>query len=225
MLRFGRMTLFPTERRLEMDGAPIRLGGRAMDLLIHLARRPGETVSHKDLVAHVWGGARVEESNLRYQIGSLRRALNRADPATTYIVSVPGRGYTLAAEVREVSQGVKDGTAWRAVGFRRDTGEIVGRSAEIAAAVSALRSHRIVTLVGTGGVGKTTIAVAAAQGVAGGPGLTKHFVDLSAVDDPRLVPVAVAAALGVTVRTHRWLSCPPARPTGSSSSCSTTANT
>ena len=200
-LRFGPFTLVPTERRLQRDAARVRLGGRAMDVLIHLARRAGEVVGHKELVAHVWAGAQVEESNLRYQVASLRRALAQADPAGDYIVSVPGRGYTLAADVRALPADADRTAVAGARALPRDAGEVVGRSEEIAAVVSALRAHRLVTLVGVGGIGKTTVAVAAARRVSGEPGRTACFVDLSVFDDPRMVAVAVASAAGITVRT------------------------
>jgi predicted ATPase/class 3 adenylate cyclase len=73
----------------------------------------------------------------------------------------------------------------------------VGRSAERDRLRDLLRAHRLVTLVGAGGAGKTRLAVEAARVVVDEYPDGVWFVDLAAVSDPALVDVAVAAALGI----------------------------
>jgi TolB-like protein len=86
--------------RLDPTGAdvPVALGSRALDLLLLLAARGGAVVSKYDLIAEVWPGIAVEESNLTKQISALRRALDRS-PGTSCIQTVPGRGYRFVATV------------------------------------------------------------------------------------------------------------------------------
>ena len=94
---FGNYTLHPAARSLTVRGHSVVLGGRALDLLIALIDRRGELVSKKTLLELVWPGVTIEEGNLRVVIRALRRALE--DDGKTYIVTVPGRGYTFVAPV------------------------------------------------------------------------------------------------------------------------------
>jgi TolB-like protein len=86
--------------RLSPMGAevPVSLGARALDLLLLLAARGGAVVSKHDLIAEVWSGIAVEESNLTKQISALRRVLDQS-PGTSCIQTVPGRGYRFVATV------------------------------------------------------------------------------------------------------------------------------
>src|SRR5688572_13101149 len=96
-LRFGadgRFELRPAEYRLLVDGAAVPVGGRALDLLLVLAARPGELVTKGELLQQVWPGLVVEENNLRVQVNGLRRLLGEDTIAT-----VPGRGYRFSAPV------------------------------------------------------------------------------------------------------------------------------
>ena len=83
-LRFGRFELQSDERRLLVDGAPAALGGRAFDLLLALAERPGQLVGKHALMDLVWPGLVVQENNLAAQISALRKVLgderDRHDP-------------------------------------------------------------------------------------------------------------------------------------------------
>jgi len=70
--RFGRFELQADERRLLVDGAPAALGGRAFDLLLALAERPGQLVGKHVLMDLVWPGLVVQENNLAAQMSTLR---------------------------------------------------------------------------------------------------------------------------------------------------------
>ena len=72
---FGPFRLFPAERRLAREGATVRLGARALDILILLVGNAGKVVTKHELIAQVWRGVSVDESGLRAQIASLRKAL------------------------------------------------------------------------------------------------------------------------------------------------------
>jgi urea transport system substrate-binding protein len=109
-ISFGPYTLHPITRSLTLEGEPVAIGSRALDLLIALVDRRGELVSKKTLLAIVWPGVSIEEDNLKVHIMALRRALK--DDARTYVVTVPGRGYTFVAPVEvEASGAPADETA------------------------------------------------------------------------------------------------------------------
>lgn len=205
-LAFGPFTLRPGQRRLIAGSKTVKIGSRALDLLIHLVSRAGEVVGHRELTAHAWAGSQVEESNLRFQIGQLRKALAEHSDGAEYIASVPGRGYCFTGSLDPgaptIGERVAASTAHAALlaSLPPPPDGIVGRGDDVAAVSERLSLHRLATLVGPGGVGKTTVAIAAAHRViADGAGATAVFVDLTALDDASLVASAVATALGMAV--------------------------
>jgi DNA-binding winged helix-turn-helix (wHTH) protein len=94
-LVFGQFRLETAQRLLFRDDAAIRLGGRAMELLVTLTERAGEVLSHGELEARIWPCTMVEDSTLRVHIAALRRALGNE----RYIANVPGRGYSFVGNV------------------------------------------------------------------------------------------------------------------------------
>ena len=95
-ISFGPFRLLP-DRRLLLEGdKAVRLGSRALDILIALVERAGELVGKDELMARVWPNTFVEEGNLKFQIGALRRTLGGGN---RYLVNVPGRGYCFVAPV------------------------------------------------------------------------------------------------------------------------------
>src|SRR5262252_2357533 len=95
-IAFGRFLLSPHRRELRADGRPIKLGGRAFDVLMALIEARGAVVSKNTLMARVWPDRIVEENNLQWQISALRAAFG-AD--RNLIRTVSGRGYQFTAEV------------------------------------------------------------------------------------------------------------------------------
>jgi predicted ATPase/class 3 adenylate cyclase len=107
--RFGHCELQAAERRLLVGGSPAALGPRAFDLLLTLVERPGRLVGKDELMALVWPGLVVEESNLQVQISTLRKILGR-----DAIETVSGHGYRLKLPVQEVppaAPGLRPGVA------------------------------------------------------------------------------------------------------------------
>lgn len=94
-IRFRDFEIWPSARLLLRRGQAVCVGSRAFDLLVVLLRSRGEIVSKEAIVRHVWPTTLVEESNLRFQVASLRRALG---PDRELIKSIPGRGYLLASD-------------------------------------------------------------------------------------------------------------------------------
>lgn len=195
---FGPFELTPERQSLLCDGNPVRLGGRALDILTLLVERPGEIVSKGDLMARVWPSTLVEESNLKVNMSALRRTLALRPEAGPYIATVAGRGYRFVAPVHHHPGAAPPRPAPQT---RRDnlpslTTRIFGREAEIAAIRADLRATRIETIVGPGGVGKTTLATAVAEAALGDFRDGIWLVDLAALTDPLMLPLAVASAVG-----------------------------
>ncbi|OYY76411.1 MAG: hypothetical protein B7Y43_15340 [Sphingomonas sp. 28-62-20] len=97
---FEQFVLCPERQSLTKRGIPVRVGGRALDLLSALVERPGELVDKQALVARAWPTTFVDEANLKVNMASLRRALGESHAAPTFIATVVGRGYRFIAPVR-----------------------------------------------------------------------------------------------------------------------------
>jgi DNA-binding winged helix-turn-helix (wHTH) protein len=95
---FGPFRLLPGSRTLLHRGQPVECGSRAFDLLHILLLSRGSVVSKDDIVRHVWPTTCVEESNLRFQMASLRKVLGAY---RDLIKTIPGRGYLLASDPLE----------------------------------------------------------------------------------------------------------------------------
>ncbi|MBL6615737.1 MAG: winged helix-turn-helix domain-containing protein [Reyranella sp.] len=201
---FGPFRLFAAERRLEKGGKPVRLGSRALDLLLVLVERAGEIVSNREILDSVWRGVTVNESSLRFHIKTLRRALADDQRDAPYITNVSGRGYCFAAHVERLNRAETPGSnaasfdATPSLPLRRTA--IVGRTDDIEVISRELSRGRLVTIAGPGGIGKTTLAIAMAEALRAGFGNAVAFVDLAPIEDATLVLSAVASALGIVQR-------------------------
>jgi DNA-binding winged helix-turn-helix (wHTH) protein len=97
---FGHYVLSPERQLLLSRGIPVRIGGRALDLLTALVERPGELLDKDVLVSYAWPTTFVDAANLKVNMASLRRALGESHAAPKYIATVVGRGYRFIAPVR-----------------------------------------------------------------------------------------------------------------------------
>jgi DNA-binding winged helix-turn-helix (wHTH) protein len=105
---FGPFRLSITGRVLAKGSAPVRLGSRALDILIALVERPAEVVTKKELFARVWPDLVVDEGNLRYHVSALRKALGEGGSGTRYVTNVSGRGYCFVGPVLPAAPGLKE---------------------------------------------------------------------------------------------------------------------
>ena len=94
--RMGSLVLDPVARILIHDGNPLPLGERAVSILLMLVERSGQLVSKEDLIAFAWQGLAVEDSNLTVQVAALRRALALIPGGSSWIETLPRRGYRFA---------------------------------------------------------------------------------------------------------------------------------
>jgi predicted ATPase/DNA-binding winged helix-turn-helix (wHTH) protein len=201
-LVFGPFRLFSSRQLLLEGDREVRIGSRALAILSALANRRGELVGKDELIKEVWPDTFVDEANLRVHIAALRRALGDGQGGRRYLVNVPGRGYRFVAGVTEASA-LAPPAAPPSPSSRHNLptplARMIGRDAAVAAAVAALGQHRLVSLVGPGGIGKTTVALAVADAIATNANDEVRFVDLGALGDPLLVSSSIGSALGVAV--------------------------
>jgi len=197
---FGAFRLVPTERKLFLEDEAVHLGSRAFAVLVALVERAGEVVNAEDLMRLAWPGVNVEEANLRVQVGSLRKTLARGAGGHGAIETVPLRGYCFVAPVTRSRAGPAIQTA-ADVEHNLPTllTPIVGREQSVALLLGCLSDQRLVTILGPGGVGKTTVALAVARQSLAAFADGARFVDFSAIADPRLVPSALASVVGISV--------------------------
>jgi len=198
-LSFGPFQLFPARAVLLHGGAAVRLSNRALAILTALAERGGDIVSSAELMARVWPGAVVDDTTLRVHLVALRKALRHGEGGQgadcACIANVSGRGYRL---LMPVSRQPADAACAAAPPptLPRPITRLIGREPAVGAVVRELSRRRLVTLVGGGGVGKTSVALAAAQRLAGRFADGAGFVDLSGVAPAAPLADALAAGFG-----------------------------
>ena len=202
-ISFGPFQLYVSERRLEKDGSAIVLPGHAIDILILLVERAGEVVSKAELLARIWPSGKSDERNLRVYVTAIRKALDTGKPNAGHVTTVSGQGYCFVARVSGKSgqMGASDAPALGSA--RRLPAElpwIVGRDQAIEELSDRLCRERFVTIVGPGGIGKTTVAISAAHALLEHFSDAIYFFDFGAIDDPALVPTVVASAFGLAVK-------------------------
>jgi len=204
--RFLEAELHPEQRVLRVGGRDCQVGARAFDLLLALVERRDRVVPKGELLDLVWPAVIVEENNLQVHISSLRKLLGAQAIAT-----VPGRGYRFVAPLHDKTTAVEPAAA---ASPRPETDAaarppktnlpahppaLLGRADEAALLAGLLASHRLVTVVGAGGIGKSRLAQAVA---AADLERWRHgvwWIELAGLADPDLLPHAVAQPLGLSV--------------------------
>ncbi|MDY0961133.1 ATP-binding protein [Massilia sp. CFBP9026] len=215
---FGAFRLLRQARQLFLGPTPVRLGGRALELLLVLVERAGEVVSRAELERTIWPGTVVEDSCLRVHIGALRKALGDGPGASRHIANVPGRGYSFVAPVValrldaevDADASVAPPAGPRPLPLRMTS--MLGREDVMEQLRALLPRCRLVTIVGHGGIGKTTLALCLARQLQDGYADGACFVDLGILSSAIQIPDALAASLGlepdgegVRALLERWL--------------------
>jgi predicted ATPase/DNA-binding winged helix-turn-helix (wHTH) protein len=187
--RFGTFELLVRRQLLVHSGAPVRIGSRALAILTVLVEGAAGLVTKEKLIAAAWPTTFVVDSNLKVNVSNLRRALKSNDPSQDYVASVPGRGYRFVAPVHRIPIGA---------GGLPPKIPLIGRVNDLAAVQERLSKNSVVTVAGTGGIGKTVLATAAAHGVAARYPDGVSFIDLAKISAVQFIPTALAFALGLT---------------------------
>jgi predicted ATPase/DNA-binding winged helix-turn-helix (wHTH) protein len=187
---------------LESD-KPSHIGSRAMEILLALVERAGETVTKQELLARAWSNTMVDEANLRVHITALRKVLGGRQGGTQYIINVMGRGYCFVAPISPAAGSLLPPTPTFQPSAQHNLPtlltRIVGRADAIEAVALQVPMRRNVVITGPGGIGKTTVAVAAAEKLLAVYDDGVWFIDLAAIVDEERVPFAVAATLGFSI--------------------------
>jgi DNA-binding winged helix-turn-helix (wHTH) protein len=166
-ISFGPFRLLPAQQLLLEADKPLRIGSRALDILIALVERAGDLVSKEELIARAWPNTFVAEGNLRVNIAALRRLLGDGQAGNRYVANIPGRGYRFIAPVvlseAQWSSTPPSAAAERTHNLPAPLMRMVGRADIVSALMVQLPERRFITVVGPGGIGKTTVALAVAE--------------------------------------------------------------
>src|SRR5712672_3301269 len=205
IMEFGHFRIVPHRRELLADNRSIQLGGRTCDVLMALIEGQGAVVAKDALMGRVWPNRIVEESSLHVQISALRNAFGAH---RDLIRTISGRGYQFTGEIRTIAASPNTqavaGTAVSVSAPRRPptnlpepVSELIGRDVEFEEILGLTAAHRLVTLTGAGGIGKTRLGLEVARRL-----LPKFpdgvwAIELAPLSDPDLVPATVATALGL----------------------------
>ena len=181
-----RFVLDPGGFELRRDGTVVDLEPQAFDVLAVLVRNRERLVTKEELLDEVWGDRFVSESALTTRIKQLRQALGDDGRAQRFVKTVHGRGYRFVGPVELVDGSTthgplaparngddRDGDSDRdrseadhevAIGRRHNLpGErttLIGRDGDIDIVLDHVNAHRLVSLLGMGGTGKTRLATA-----------------------------------------------------------------
>ena len=198
-LRFLDFELLPGRQLLLRGGSRVQVGARALDLLDSLARRPGEVVSKAELLKEVWPNLTMEETSLRTLVRTLRKALGDGQDGARYIVSVPGRGYRFTPDVA-LDQPVRPlplAAPTPSHNLPARLSRVFGRRDVIAALTSRMEEARLLTILGPGGIGKTTVAIECARTSLDSFADGVLVVDLASTRQDHMVARTIAAALNL----------------------------
>jgi predicted ATPase/DNA-binding winged helix-turn-helix (wHTH) protein len=201
-VHFGPYRIYPGQRLVMEADQPLRLGRRAMDILLILLEHAGNVVSKQQLIAEVWPDSVVEEINLRVHMAALRKALGDGQAGQRYIVTVAQRGYSFVApySLEHVEQHPA-GDPIESNGHNlpvRHT-RLIGRQALVDNLVTQLPRQRFITLVGPGGIGKTTVALRVAEQLIGRYRDGIRLLDLAPINDPLMITSHLTTLLGLSL--------------------------
>jgi len=201
----ARVELRSAERVLLVDGRSVKLGARAFDVLEALISRRSRMVSKRELLEVVWPDVVVEENNLQVQISTLRKLLGPHAIAT-----VPGRGYRFTGALAGPGPNAPlepqppGDASVIAKGAPRSNPlaiqpTLYGRDGDVTVLCERVRAHRLVSVVGTGGIGKTVLAQVAAERLRDSFEGGVWLVGLAALGQAAQVVPAVAGVLQVPI--------------------------
>lgn len=205
---FGPFVLVPARHLLLERGQAVRIGGRALGILAALVARAGELLTKRELMSQAWPDLRVDEMTLKANVAALRRVLGDGSAAAHYIATVAGRGYRFVAPVEAgtfaaLSSEPAPTSPRHNLPVSRT--RIFGRDEVIDAIRRDLSTSRIVSIVGAGGIGKTTVALAVAERLVPDYRDGVWIVDLSPVREPSLLPNTIATTLGLSAHSASML--------------------
>jgi len=207
-MRFGPYRIFPQQRVVLEADRPLRLGRLAMDILLILLEQAGEVVSKQQLMTRVWPTSVVEDGSLRVHMAALRKALGDGQSGQRYIVTVAQRGYSFVAPFTlENSDNSPDApmtsSARHNLPMRR--ARMLGREALADRVIIQLEQHRFISLVGPGGIGKTTVALRVAEQLIDRYRDGIRLLDLAPLTDPAVIVPHLTSMLDLPLHDEKYL--------------------
>ncbi|EUB76399.1 transcriptional regulator, winged helix family [Pseudomonas sp. GM41(2012)] len=201
-IHFGPYRIYPGQRLVMEADQPLRLGRRAMDILLILLEHAGEVVSKQTLIAGVWPKSVVEDINLRVHMAALRKALGDGQAGQRYIITVAQRGYSFVApysleHIEHPPGSAASVPSGHNLPVRRT--RMIGRQSLVDSLVVQLSRQRFITLVGPGGIGKTTVALRVAEQLIGRYRDGIRLLDLAPINDPAMITVHLATLLELSL--------------------------
>lgn len=160
---FGPFRLHASERFLEKHGKPLKIGSRGLDILLTLLEHAPEIVAKRELIRRAWRKLVVDEVSLRVHVAALRKRLGDKDSSSDYIKNVPGRGYCFAGAVTWAAAAKTQTNTSTTTGLPREPLLMIGRDDLVPDLTAQLKNRRFLSIVGAGGIGKTTIALTLAH--------------------------------------------------------------
>jgi predicted ATPase/DNA-binding winged helix-turn-helix (wHTH) protein len=198
---FGRFTFDPANVALFAGGDPVRLGTIELKILNVLLERPGVLVSKAELMSRVWGNSIVGDNALHVHIAGLRKTLGDDTISTKR-----GAGYRFAVPLSREQKSSAVGNLPILAGRGAGLSPLIGRDDDLQQVVDLLRTARLVSLTGPGGVGKTSLGLQASRQCAHQFRDGAWLVELSALNDPAIAASQIAATLGLGLgKTHNPL--------------------
>jgi predicted ATPase/DNA-binding winged helix-turn-helix (wHTH) protein len=190
--QFGLFELVPDRNVLLREGNPVRLGSRAFAILVLLVENGDRIVPSEELTARVWPNINVSDSNLRVHLAAIRKALSDCNDGHEAILTAPGIGYRFAMPVTVQKVSVHQRSNSNVPAQLTD---LIGRDAVIKELVESVEKCRFVSIIGSGGIGKTSVALAVGRKAMERYSEGACFVDLSSLDSQSPLLFAVASAL------------------------------
>ena len=200
ILRFANCEMDVTRVTFRRDGREVKLEPQAFDVLCYLVEHRGEVVRKEQLLDDVWGDRFVTESALTTRIKSVRQAVGDDGSRQAIIRTVHGRGYEFIATVETLEQTPVATATPPDVTLPAAMQPLIGRESLLERLAAVLGEHRLVTLVGPGGVGKTSVGLELARRIADRYPDGVKLVELVAVGDEDATLEAVATAIDVHFR-------------------------
>ncbi|AIO37601.1 NB-ARC domain protein [Burkholderia cenocepacia] len=191
----GTLEVDLSTRSLRRDGKAVHVGSRAFDVLAVLLSAAGRLVTKDELMGAVWPGTVVEENTLHVHVAALRKLLG---PQRDLIVTVPGRGYRLTRRQAPSANLAMTGD------IPQRQRALTGRDGLVSDISAILDTTHVLTLVGAGGVGKTSAAIEAAHAALCDRFDITRFVNLADAATAGLVLQKVATAFGLSISEDRW---------------------
>jgi DNA-binding winged helix-turn-helix (wHTH) protein len=192
---FGSFRLLPDKRLLMEGDKPVRIGSRTLDLLIALVDRPGDLIRKEELMSLVWPNTHVEPCNLSVHIARLRQILGDGRDGKRFVINISGRGYRFVADVTTDVELSPPLAVDAMHNLPAPVTQLIGREDAMADLVLRLKQHRLLTVVGPGGIGKSSVADAVARELVARFKDGIWLLDLGTLTDAQLVPDAFRTAL------------------------------